>query len=211
MEVIMPLNTLLWVYRLLKKIREVAGYSNTENKGAADPERTVQVWSGSNMMLEEWFSRNRYHGVEQPVLHICGIHIKELLVESKGPEIWCFPLSRSCLTILICDKHVSILVWGRIRELGHTATTASLKYKHWTSRTLEISAPKKQLCKLLWKLPILIVSSKHFLSLTIVTTPTQPQFNSKVGFVAKMTLDHHPLKLNVINISAVPDPILPKL
>ena len=50
---------------------------------------------------------------------------------------------------------------------------------------------------------------------TIVTTPTQPQLNSKVGFDTKMTLDHHhhppPHKLNVINISAVPDPILTKL
>ena len=40
----------------------------------------------------------------------------------------------------------------------------------------------------------------------IITTPTQPQLNSKVGFDTKMTLDHHQYhKLNVINISAVPD------
>ena len=45
----------------------------------------------------------------------------------------------------------------------------------------------------------------------IVTTPTQPQLNSKVGFDMKMTLDHPPHKLNVINISAVPDLILTKL
>ena len=34
----------------------------------------------------------------------------------------------------------------------------------------------------------------------VVTTPTQPQLNSKVGFDTKMTLDHPPHKLNVINI-----------
>ena len=59
----------------------------------------------------------------------------------------------------------------------------------------------------------------------IVTTPTQPQLNSKVVCDTKITLHHHhhnppPLpttttntyhKLNVINISAVPDPILTKL
>ena len=47
----------------------------------------------------------------------------------------------------------------------------------------------------------------------IVTNPTQHQFNLKVGFDTKMTLDHHPPphKLNVINISAVPGPILTKL
>ena len=48
-----------------------------------------------------------------------------------------------------------------------------------------------------------------------VTTPTQPKLNSKVGFATKMTLDHHPPpppnKLNVINISAIPDTILTKL
>ena len=45
----------------------------------------------------------------------------------------------------------------------------------------------------------------------IVTTPTQPQLNSKVAFDTKITLDHHPPpphKLNVINISAVADLIL---
>ena len=53
----------------------------------------------------------------------------------------------------------------------------------------------------------------QILTCFIVTTPTQPQLNSKVGFDMKMTLDDHtPLhKLNVINISAVPDPILTKL
>ena len=35
------------------------------------------------------------------------------------------------------------------------------------------------------KLPMVIYS------LDIVTTPTQPQFNSKVGVDMKMTLDHH--------------------
>ena len=48
----------------------------------------------------------------------------------------------------------------------------------------------------------------------IVTTPTQPQLNSKVGCDMKMTLIHHhhtTHKLNVINISAVPTPILTKL
>ena len=46
-----------------------------------------------------------------------------------------------------------------------------------------------------------------------VTTPTQPQLNSKVGFDMKMTLHHHhhPHKLNVSNISAVTDPISTKL
>ena len=53
-----------------------------------------------------------------------------------------------------------------------------------------------------------------------VTTPTQPPLNSNVGFDMKMTLDHHhhPThtthyhhKLNVINISAIPDLILTKL
>ena len=42
-----------------------------------------------------------------------------------------------------------------------------------------------------------------------VTTQTQPQLNSKVGFDTKMNLDSHHHKLKVINISAVPDPILP--
>ena len=46
----------------------------------------------------------------------------------------------------------------------------------------------------------------------IVTTPTQPQLNSTVRFDTKMTLHHHHHhKLNVINISAVPDPPLTKL
>ena len=46
----------------------------------------------------------------------------------------------------------------------------------------------------------------------IVTPPTKPQLNWKVGFDVKMTVDHHHHhKLNVINISAVPGPILTKL
>ena len=57
----------------------------------------------------------------------------------------------------------------------------------------------------------------------IVTTPTQPQLNSKVVFDMKMTLDHHhhppppppthhhPNRLNVSNISAVTVLILTKL
>ena len=51
----------------------------------------------------------------------------------------------------------------------------------------------------------------------VVTAPTQPQLNSKVGFDTKMTLDHHhhlllhPHKLNVSNISAVTDPMSTKL
>ena len=53
-----------------------------------------------------------------------------------------------------------------------------------------------------------------------VTTPTQPQLNSKVGCDTKMTLFHHHhhhrpppthRKLTVIDISAVPDPISTKL
>ena len=57
----------------------------------------------------------------------------------------------------------------------------------------------------------------HNLLINIVTTPTQHQLNSKVVFDMKMT--HHltttttpppPYKFNVINISAVPDPILTK-
>ena len=46
--------------------------------------------------------------------------------------------------------------------------------------------------------------------LLIVTTPTEPQLNSKVGFDTKMTFNHHHHhhKLNDIDISAVPDPIL---
>ena len=58
--------------------------------------------------------------------------------------------------------------------------------------------------------PLLVFSLvlNHF----IVTTPTQPQLNSKVGCDTKMTLDHHHHhKLYVINISAVPDPIFAKL
>ena len=58
--------------------------------------------------------------------------------------------------------------------------------------------------------------------LKIVTTPTQPQLNSKVGCDTKMTLihhppppppttHHHPHKLNVSNIAAVTDPISTKL
>ena len=46
----------------------------------------------------------------------------------------------------------------------------------------------------------------------IVTTPTQPQLNSKVECDMKMTLiHHHSHKLNVSNISAVTDPISTKL
>ena len=48
----------------------------------------------------------------------------------------------------------------------------------------------------------------------IVTTPTKPQLNSKVGLDTKIILDHHhhpPHKLNVSNISAVSYPILRKL
>jgi len=52
-----------------------------------------------------------------------------------------------------------------------------------------------------------------------VTTPTQPQLNSKVGCDMKMTLVHppptttttHHHKLNVSNISAVTDSISTKL
>ena len=53
--------------------------------------------------------------------------------------------------------------------------------------------------------------------LTFVTTPTQPQLNSKVGCDMKMTLIHHPpttthpRKLNVSNISAVTGLLLVKL
>ena len=46
----------------------------------------------------------------------------------------------------------------------------------------------------------------------IVTTPTQPQLNSKVVFDMKMTLNHHqPHKLNNLDISAFPNQILTKL
>ena len=56
----------------------------------------------------------------------------------------------------------------------------------------------------------LLVATDHI----IVTNPTQPQLNSIVGFDRKMTLNtttDPPHKLNVINISAVPNPILTKL
>ena len=45
----------------------------------------------------------------------------------------------------------------------------------------------------------------------IVTTPPQPQLNSKGGVGMKMTLHHPPHKLHVLHISAVPDAILTKL
>ena len=51
----------------------------------------------------------------------------------------------------------------------------------------------------------------------IVKTPTNTEFNiTKVGFDVKMTLHHHyhhrqHWELNIINISAVSDPILTKL
>ena len=51
---------------------------------------------------------------------------------------------------------------------------------------------------------------KHF-ACAIVTTPNQPQLNSKVWVYMKMTLHHPPHKLNALHISAVPDPILSKL
>ena len=57
-----------------------------------------------------------------------------------------------------------------------------------------------------------MIHDKFASGTVIVTTPTQPQLNSKVGFDTKMTLDHPPpQKLNVINISGVPAPILTKL
>ena len=40
---------------------------------------------------------------------------------------------------------------------------------------------------LLWVWPALSITAL----VIIVTTPTQPQFNSKVGFDTKRTLDHH--------------------
>ena len=53
------------------------------------------------------------------------------------------------------------------------------------------------------------------INMEIVTTPTQPQLNSKVGFDTKMTFDHHhhppPHKLLGSNISAVTGPIWIKL
>ena len=50
----------------------------------------------------------------------------------------------------------------------------------------------------------------------IVTTPIQPQLNSKVGCAMKMTLHNHhqqqqPPQIQCHHISAVPDPILTKL
>ena len=58
---------------------------------------------------------------------------------------------------------------------------------------------------------IIDVCNKAFIChSSIVTTPTQPQLNSKVGCDMKMTLVH-PHKLNVSNISAVTDPISTKL
>ena len=46
----------------------------------------------------------------------------------------------------------------------------------------------------------------------IVTTPTQLQLNSKVGFDMQMTSDHHyHHELNDSNISAASDPISTKL
>ena len=50
---------------------------------------------------------------------------------------------------------------------------------------------------------------KFKFTLLVVTTQTQLQLNSKVGFNTKMTLHHH--NLNGVNISAVPNPILTKL
>ena len=63
-----------------------------------------------------------------------------------------------------------------------------------------------------------ILYTSKYIPQFIVTTPTQPQLNSEVGFDMKMTLHHPPTthppthdKLNVINISAVPNPISTKL
>ena len=61
--------------------------------------------------------------------------------------------------------------------------------------------------------PLLFLHLKRHVCLEkgqIVTTPTQPQLNSKVGYDMKMNLAHHPPPphtLNVINFLAVPDPI----
>ena len=54
-----------------------------------------------------------------------------------------------------------------------------------------------------------IINKSSYL-ISIVTTPIQPQLNSKVGFDMKMTLDHPPPphKLNVINFEFVPVLIL---
>ena len=59
-------------------------------------------------------------------------------------------------------------------------------------------------CPLLVRYYCLLSPSDYFLA--VVTTPTQPQLRSKVGFDTKMT-HHPPHKLNVSNISAVTDPI----
>ena len=61
-----------------------------------------------------------------------------------------------------------------------------------------------------------IASQESNSGIFIVTTPTQPQLNSKVGCDMKITLvhhhhHHHPHKLNVRNITAVTDPISTKL
>ena len=96
---------------------------------------------------------------------------------------------------LLCKASVTDFWQTKLR--AHSATLGEKSLKYFKPQFMSLNRPHP-----------------------IVTTPTQPQLNSKVGCDMKMTLihhhpppppTHHPHKLNVGNISAVTGPILMKL
>ena len=115
-KVVMPVKTIPLAPEILG---HVAGDGDAEHQGDAHPERTVEVGPGPHLVLEERLSGYRDHRVEHPVLHVRGVHVKELLVECKCPEVGCFPVRGSALALLVLVYQLAgVPLRGGGRELG---------------------------------------------------------------------------------------------
>ena len=122
MKVIMPLDWLIvpGSEGLVQEVRHVAGDGDAEHQGDAHPEWAVQVGPRPHVVLQEGLARQRHHRVQHAVLHVRCVHVKELLVEGKSPEVGGFPVRGSAAAALglVIDQLTGVAVRGRGRELG---------------------------------------------------------------------------------------------
>ena len=120
-EVIVPLHGMIIISCEwgLEIVCHVTRDGDAEHKSDAHPEWSIQIRSGSDVVLEKWFARHGNHGVQHSVLHINRVNIKELLVECEGPEVGCFPVWRSSVVIII-NQLTGVSLSGGGGEGGET-------------------------------------------------------------------------------------------
>ena len=76
---------------------------------------TIQVRVGSDMRVQVITTRSRYHGAKDALSHLCGFHIKELLVVLKCPE--------RCIFLLFYEleqkklKSFNLILWNSMLKL----------------------------------------------------------------------------------------------